>query len=73
MKKSFIFLAIPLIISFLVSCKKDNTVLPTVVNGQVLERGTNKPLEGVKVVLMEGTYQGLGSGNYSYSPISTSL
>ena len=73
MKKSFYFLAIVLIISFLGGCKKDNPVLPTVVNGQVLERGTNKPLEGVKVVLMEGTYQGLGSGNYSYSPVITVL
>ena len=73
MKKSFNFLAIILIISFLGGCKKDNPVLPTVVNGQVLERGTNKPLEGVKVVLMECTYQGLGSGNYSYSPVNTIL
>ena len=73
MKKSFNFLAIILIISFLASCKKDTIISPTIVNGQVLERGTNKPLEGVKVVLMEGTYQGLGSGNYSYSPVSTIL
>jgi hypothetical protein len=62
-----------LIISFLVSCDKDDPILPTIVNGQVLEQGSNKPLEGVKVVLMEGTYNGISSGTYSFYPIDTFL
>ena len=47
--------------------------MPTIINGQVLERGSNNPLEGVKVVLMEGTYNGSGSGTYSYRPIDTMI
>jgi 5-hydroxyisourate hydrolase-like protein (transthyretin family) len=62
-----------LIISLLSSCDKEEPIPPTIVNGQVLEQGSNKPLEGVKVVLMEGTYNGTGSGTYSYRPIDTVL
>ena len=72
MKKSFNFLAIILIISFLGSCKKDNTIPPTIVKGQVVEQSSNKPIEGVKVVLMEGTF-GKSSGTYSYYPLDTFL
>ena len=57
MKKLFHFLCIIFIISVLASCRKDNTIPPTFVKGQVVEQGSNKPLEGVKVVLMEGTYK----------------
>ncbi len=72
--KKLIFLSLSiLIISFLGSCKKDPVTLPTVINGQVLEQGSNKPIEGVKVVLMEGTYGGLGSGTYNYYPVDTIL
>ncbi len=72
--KKLIFLSLTfLIISFLGSCKKDEPTPPTIVNGQVLEQGSNKPLEGVKVVLMEGTYGGLGSGTYNYYPVDTIL
>jgi hypothetical protein len=72
--KKLIFISFSiLIISFLASCKKDPEILPTIVNGQVLEQGSNKPLEGVKVVLMEGTYGGSGSGTYSFYPIDTFL
>ena len=72
--KKLLFISLTcLIISFLGSCKKDPVILPTVVNGQVLEQGSNKPIEGVKVVLMEGTYGGLGSGTYNYYPIDTIL
>ena len=71
-KLLFIPLSI-LIISFLESCKKDPVILPTVVNGQVLEQGSNKPIEGVKVVLMEGAYNGIGSGTYSFYPVDTFL
>ncbi len=64
-----------MIISFLGSCKKDEPIPPTIINGQVLEQGSNKPLEGVKVVLMEGTYSGLGTGTgtFNYYPIDTVL
>ncbi len=62
-----------MIISFLVSCDKEQPIPPTIVNGQVLEQGTNKPLEGVKVVLMEGSYNGFGSGTYSFYPVDTFL
>lgn len=70
--KQFSFLFITLIISFLSSCDKDDPIPPTIVNGQVLEQGSNKPLEGVKVILMEGTFSG-SSGSYSYYPIDTFL
>ena len=72
MKKISYFLAIVLIIRFLANCRKDNPIPPTIVKGQVIEQGSNKPLEGVKVVLMEGTF-GNSSGNYSYHPIDTFL
>jgi hypothetical protein len=73
MKQVFQISIIVLIISILLSCDKEDPTPPTIVNGQVLEQGTNKPLEGVKVVLMEGTYNGFGSGTYSYYPIDTVL
>jgi hypothetical protein len=73
MKNLIIFTFSILVISFLVSCDKDDPILPTIVNGQVLEQGSNKSLEGVKVVLMEGTYNGIGSGTYSFYPIDTFL
>jgi 5-hydroxyisourate hydrolase-like protein (transthyretin family) len=61
-----------LFFSLLVACNKEDPTPPTIVNGQVLEQGTNKPLEGVKVILMEGTFGG-SSGTYSYYPIDTFL
>lgn len=73
MKKLLFLSLILLIVSFLASCRKDEPVPPTIVNGQVLEQGSNKPLEGVKVVLMEGTYNGIGSGTYSFYPVDTFL
>ena len=71
MKKLLFFSLTLLLISFLWGCDKEQPILPTIVNGQVLEQGSNKPLEGVKVVLMEGTYGGLGSGTYSFYPVDT--
>jgi 5-hydroxyisourate hydrolase-like protein (transthyretin family) len=73
MKNLIILILSIFTLSFLVSCDKDDPILPTIVNGQVLEQGSNKPLEGVKVVLMEGTYNGIGSGTYSFYPIDTFL
>jgi 5-hydroxyisourate hydrolase-like protein (transthyretin family) len=72
MKKSIFLFSILLIISLSSSCDKEDPILPTIVNGQVLEQGSNKPLEGVKVVLMEGTFSG-SSGTISYHPIDTFL
>jgi 5-hydroxyisourate hydrolase-like protein (transthyretin family) len=73
MKNLIILILSIFTLSFLVSCDKDDPILPTIVNGQVLEQGSNKPLEGVKVVLMEGTYNGISSGTYSFYPIDTFL
>jgi hypothetical protein len=73
MKKLSFILSFFLFICLLIGCRKDPEIPPTIVNGQVLEQGTNKPLEGVKVVLMEGTYNGSSLGTYSYYPVDTFL
>jgi hypothetical protein len=74
MKKILSILLNIAIISFLlVSCDKEEPIPPTIVNGQVLEQGTNKPLEGVKVVIIEVTSSGGLLGSQSYYPIDTIL
>jgi hypothetical protein len=73
MKKLSFILSFLLFICLLIGCRKDPEIPPTIVNGQVLEKGTNKPLENVEVVLMEGTYNGFGSGTYSFYPVDTFL
>ena len=49
MKKSFNFLAIVLIISFLASCKKDPEFSSS--EGRVLENGSNKPVANAKIII----------------------
>ena len=49
MKKSFIFLAIILIVSFLASCKKDPEFSSS--EGRVLENGSKKPVPNARIII----------------------
>jgi hypothetical protein len=73
MKNLIILILSIFTLSFFASCCKEPTIPPSIVNGQVVEFGTAKPIENVMVVLMEGTYGGFSSGTYSFYPIDTFL
>ena len=78
MKKSFYFLAIILIVSFLASCKKEPEF--SSIKGRVLEKGSNKPIPNALIRIQKCTGEFLGNtsctdidttysdkdGNYSY-------
>ena len=78
MKKSFYFLAIVLIISFLASCKKEPDF--SSIEGRVLEKGSNKPIANAMIRIQKCSGEFLGNtscididttysdkdGNYSY-------
>ena len=73
MKKSFNFLVIILIVSFLISCKKDNpTPAPTpvkaMVTGKVLQLNSTTPVPNARVYLYESIWSGgLGGGEVNIS------
>ena len=69
MKKSFNFLAIILIISFLASCKKDPaTPSKSTVSGRVLQLNTKTPVPNARVYLYESIWSGgLGGGEFTIS------
>ena len=69
MKKSFKFLAIVLIASFLVSCKKDPaTPSKSTVSGRVLQLNTKTPVPNARVYLYESIWSGgLGGGEFTIS------
>ena len=69
MKKSFNFLAIVLIASFLVSCKKDPATPPkSTVSGRVLQLNTKTPVPNARVYLYESIWSGgLGGGEFTIS------
>ena len=69
MKKSFNLLAIILIISFLVSCKKDPaTPSKSTVSGRVLQLNTKIPVPNARVYLYESIWSGgLGGGEFTIS------
>jgi hypothetical protein len=69
-KLSFIF-AFGILLTAFWGCEKEDTT--TNVFGQVIEAGSNKPVEGVKAVLMAGQYNGISTGTFSYYPIDTVL
>jgi hypothetical protein len=70
--KNLIILTLCVIAIFsTVACKKETPKLPpTIVQGKVTEYGTDKTLEGAKVILVEGTTSG-SSGTYSFYPLDT--
>ena len=61
MKKSFYFLTIILLISILGGCKKEKS---TRIEGRVLEKGSNKPVAGAKIIFSECV---AGEGTFSPS------
>ena len=69
MKKSFNFLAIILITSFLASCKKDPaTPSKSTVSGRVLQLNTKTPVPNARVYLYESIWSGgLGGGEFTIS------
>ena len=78
MKKSFNFLTIVLIVSFLGGCKKDPEF--SSIEGRVLEKGSNKPIPNAMIRIQKCAGEFLGNtsctdtdttysdkdGNYSY-------
>ena len=68
MKKSFIFLAIILIISFLASCKKDSEFSSS--EGRVLENGSNKPIANAKIIISK-CVGNFNSGGVDCSTVDT--
>lgn len=69
MKKYFVLL-IPLIF-LLVQCRKDDLGDETLVEGTVLEYGTNKPVPNVPVKIRSITGEVFGSQRYTYTGDST--